>query len=113
MVRRKNNDGSRSVHLDPRASHKGGFVDLELARGSKAANSDSGRLPRGNQKRAIMRAGLRGRLRPEVKNSAINTYPAAVLQQVFVFIDSAIVDGQTDILKPLPVLRVIFKQAQQ
>ena len=79
----------------------------------RAANSDSGRFPRGNQKRAIMRAGLRGRLRPEVKNSAINTYPAAVLQHVFVCIDSTIVDGQTDILKPFPVLRVIFKQAQQ
>jgi hypothetical protein len=79
----------------------------------RAANSDSGRLPRGNQKRAIVRTGLRGRHRPEVKNSAINTYPAAVLQHVFVFIDSAIVDRQTDILKPFPVLRVIFKQAQQ
>jgi len=36
MVRRKNNDGCRSVHLDPRASHEGDFVDLELVRDSKS-----------------------------------------------------------------------------
>ena len=71
-----------------------------------------------------MRMGLRGWIRSEVENTAINIYPSVALQHVFVFMNSAIVEGQTyirrpvlvlgiDILKPFSVHRIIFKQAQQ
>src|SRR5215467_805129 len=112
MVRRKNNDGSRSVHRDPVLLTREFLSTWNTLVILRAANADSGRLPGGNQKRVIMRIGRRERIRPEVKNAAINIYPSVVLQHVFIFMNGAIVDGQTDVLKPFPVLRIVFKQAQ-
>src|SRR5215467_818125 len=109
MVRRKNNNRGRSVHLDPVLLITAILSIWNPIVILRTANSDSKRLPRGNQQRVIMRVGLREGIRPEVKNVAINIYPPAALQHVFVFLNGAIVDWQPDILKPFLIPRIIFK----
>lgn len=60
-----------------------------------------------------MRIGSRGWIQSEVINVAINIYPSAAFQSIFVLMNSAIVDGQTYIRRPVLVLGIIFKQAHQ
>src|SRR5215469_3877247 len=113
MMRRKNHGRSRSVHFDPCTSQKEILSIWNSLVILRAANSASGRLPGSDKKRSIVRISLREKIRPEVKNTAINICPSALLQHVLVFTNAAIVDGQADILKPVSVLRIIFKQAQE